>query len=212
MFTFLEELNRNNSKEWMDLHRQDYKDLKISFISWLNELDAKFAQIDKAYASSHGKPLLNRINNNLLFHPGKPVYKDHFGAGLDAKPNKGDFYIQLGIRSSLVAGGFYRPNNSILTSIRSAIDYNGEEFMEILQKESFIQIFGNLISDDRLKTAPRGYGKNHPYIELLKNKSFAVQVELTKEQILSNNFQLQLVEIYKEMLPFRNYLNEAITV
>ncbi|WP_405199527.1 DUF2461 domain-containing protein [Christiangramia sp. LLG6405-1] len=212
MFTFLRELNKNNSKEWMDEHRKEYHHIRDSYILWLNELDIKLANVDENYAPTEGKKAINRINNNLMFHPNKPIYKDHFGAGLDDKPEKGDFYIHIGINGSFVAGGFYRPKKSILDSIRSAIDYNGAEFKELIAKESFVETFDGLVDDEKLKTAPKGFSKDHEHIELLRNKTFAVQVDLTQKQILKKDFQEKLVEIYREMLPFRNYLNKAITV
>lgn len=212
LFEFLRELNQNNHKEWMDEHRGEYEKVRDFYIEWLNEMDIKLAKVDPDYSPTTGKEAINRINNNLLFHPNKPVYKDHFGAGLDKEKGKGDFYIHIGINGSFVAGGFYRPKKEILDSIRAAIDYNGEELEKILQKKSFKQSFGGLIEDEKLKTSPKGFSKEHRFIELLRNKSFVVQHDLTQKEIQQDDFQDKLVQIYKEMLPFRNYLNKAVTV
>ena len=212
LFEFLRDLNQHNYKEWMDEHRQEYEKVRDFYIEWLNELDMKLAKVDPDYSPTTGKEAINRINNNLLFHPNKPVYKDHFGAGLDKEKGKGDFYIHIGINGSFVAGGFYRPKKELLDSIRSAIDYNGEEFQKILNKNSFKKNFGGLIEDEKLKTSPKGFSKDHRFIDLLRNKTFAVQYDLTQKEIQEDDFQDKLVEIYKEMLPFRNYLNKAVTV
>lgn len=212
LFEFLRDLNRNNNKEWMDEHRKEYHEVRDFYIEWLNQMDIKLAQIDPEYSPTTGKQAINRINNNLLFHPNKPVYKDHFGAGLDKEKGKGDFYIHIGINESFVAGGFYKPEKKKLDSIRAAIDYNGDEFKKIINKKSFKDTFGGLIDEEKLKTAPKGYSQDHEYIELLRNKSFAVTHTLTQKEIMQDDFQEKLIDIYKEMLPFRNYLNKAITV
>lgn len=212
MFHFLRELNKNNHKEWMEDHRQEYYEVRDFYIQWLNELDIKLAAIDPDYSPTTGKQAINRINNNLLFHPNKPVYKDHFGAGLDKEKGKGDFYIHIGINESFVAGGLYRPKKEMLDSIRAAIDYNGEEFKKLLNKKSFIKSFGGLMKEEKLKTAPKGFSKDHEHIDLLRNKTFAVMHSLTQKEILKDDFQQQLIHIYKEMLPFRNYLNNAVSV
>jgi len=212
LFNFLQELNKNNNKEWMDAHRKEYHKIRDSYIEWLNQLDIKLAKVDPDYSPTTGKQAINRINNNLLFHPHKPVYKDHFGAGLDKEKGKGDFYIHIGINENFVAGGIYKPKKEMLDSIRAAIDYNGDEFKEILNKKSFKQIFGGLMEDEKLKTSPKGYSKDHDRIDLLRNKSFAVMHSLTQKEIVKDDFQEQLIKIYKEMLPFRNYLNNAVTV
>lgn len=209
---FLRELDQNNSKEWMDKHRKTYHRQRDSFIHWLDQLNIRLGQIDPDYYSTSGKTAINRINNNLMFHPNKPVYKDHFGAGLDKAPNTGDFYIQIGIRQSLLAGGLWKPEPKKLRSVREAIDYNGEAFMEILNKPSFKKLFGSLYEDEKLLTSPKGYTKDHPYIDLLRNKTFAVEHQLTEDMITDPHFEDYIVEVYREMLPFRRYLNKAITV
>ncbi len=212
LFDFLSELEKNNSKVWMDSNRNRYKEIRTEFIGWLDDLDDTLAVIDKYYYRTPGKKGINRINNNLMFHPHKPVYKDHFGAGLDKAPGTGDFYIQIGINESLLAGGIWRPDPKSLRSIRDAIDYNGAELIKIINKDSFKKTFGSLYVDEKLKGAPKGFTKEHPYIDLLKHKSFAVVHPLTKDQVLSNNFKEIVIEVYKEMLPFRRYLNQALTV
>lgn len=212
LFSFLERLQRNNSKEWMDEHRNEYHEIRDFYIEWLNELDIKLAKIDPDYSPTSGKQAINRINNNLLFHPDKPVYKDHFGAGLDKEKGKGDFYIHIGINERFVAGGFYKPAKEKLDSIRAAIDYNGEDFKKIISKKSFKQTFGNLMEVDPLKTSPKGYSGDHKHIDLLRKKTFAVMHSFSKEEVLADDFQKKIIEIYKDMLPFRKYLNKAVTV
>ncbi|WP_024770626.1 DUF2461 domain-containing protein [Aquimarina macrocephali] len=213
LFQFLQGLQANNHKEWMDANRKQYQTVRNSFIQWLDELDVKLAAIDPNYYPTSGKKGINRINNNLLFHPNKPVYKDHFAAGLDQRTKQGDFYIQIGINECELAGGYWRPENKMLNSIREAIDYNGEELVKILNKKSFKHTFGEMYLDkDKLKTTPKGYPSDHEYIDLLRHKTFAVIHPLTKEDILKEDFMNKVITVYKEMLPFRRYFNQAVTV
>ncbi len=212
LLAFLQELDRNNSKEWMDRHRRRYHRVRDAFIRWLDGMDAKLSKIDPQYYPTPGRIGINRINNNLLFHPNRPVYKDHFGAGLDKAPGTGDFYVQVGIRESLLAGGMWRPGPAKLKSIRQAIDYNGDELKAILDKPSFMSAFGGLYEDEKLVTSPKGFSGDHPHIDLLRHKTFAVAHPLEESTILGPGFDEYVVEIYREMLPFRRYLNKAITV
>lgn len=212
LFQFLEDLQKNNNKEWMDLHRKQYHSIRNSFISWLDRLDIKLAEIDPDYYPTSGKKGINRINNNLLFHPNKPIYKDHFGAGLDQRTKQGDFYIQIGVSECLLAGGYWNPEPKILNSIREAIDYNGDEFVKIITKRSFKNTFGALYDHKKLKTTPKGYAKNHPHIELLRHCTYAVTHNLSRKDVLDSNFTKKIINVYQEMLPFRRYLNKAVTV
>lgn len=196
----------------MDQNRSVYKALRGEFIGWIDQLNARMAEVDPEYYHTEGRRSINRINNNLMFHPEKPVYKDHFGAGLDKAPGTGDFYIQIGSRESLLAGGLWRPASGELKSIREAIDYNGDELLAILNKPSFKKTFGGLYEDERLRSSPKGYSADHPYIELLKNKTFAVVCPLTRAEVLSPDFVDHITSVYLEMLPFRRYLNHALSV
>lgn len=212
LYQFLRELQKNNSKEWMDEHRDEYHAIRDAYIDWLNDMDIQLAAIDPDYTPTSGKKAINRINNNLMFHPNKPIYKDHFGAGLDQESKQGDFYIHLGVNESFIGGGYWHPSSKILKSIRAAIDYNGEDLKKILNKKSFKNMFGELIADDPLKTAPKGYSQDHKHIDLLRRKSFAVSCPLTQKEVIASGFEENVIEIYKEMLPFRRYLNQAVTV
>jgi len=212
MVTFLKELQINNNKEWMDANRKWYKEVREDYILWLNTMNDRLAAIDDEYYDTPGRKGINRINNNLMFHPNKPIYKDHFGAGLDKRPNTGDFYVEIGIERCMFAGGLWRPDPKTLRSIRDAIDYDGEELKKIMRKPSFKKTFGDFYQDVKLKSSPKGFSNDHEHIELLRNKTFAVVHEFTTDEVLRDGMEKKLIKVYKEMLPFRRYLNQAVTV
>ncbi|SFR31286.1 TIGR02453 family protein [Robiginitalea myxolifaciens] len=212
LFDFLERLWRNNHKAWMDEHRAEYHKIRNDFIQWLDELDAILDQRDPDYYPTPGKQGINRINNNLMFHPDRPVYKDHFGAGLDKAPGTADFYIQIGVGDCLLAGGLWRPGPKKLRKVREAIDYDGEVMQEILDTPSFKAMFGGLYEDQVLQRMPKGFNPDHPHAALLKHKTLAVERTISREDILSPDFQNLILDTYFEMLPFRRYLNRALSV
>ena len=212
LFDFLNRLNQHNSKEWMDAHRKEYVAVRDFFIQWLDGMNDQLAAIDDDYFDTPGKKAINRINNNLLYHPNRPVYKDHFGAGLDQVSKQGDFYIELGVEESFIGGGYWHPSSDLLRRIRNAIDYNGEELKSILNRPSFKKMFGEMVDDNPLKTAPKGFTAEHEHIDLLRRRSFAVVHNLSRDEISGPGFEKKVIQIYREMLPFRRYLNEAVTV
>ncbi len=209
---FLQELQKNNTKEWMDANRKWYKEVRDDYIHWLDAINSKLASIDDEYYDTPGRKGINRINNNLMFHPNKPIYKDHFGAGFDKRPNTGDFYVEIGIERSMFAGGLWRPDPKRLRSNREAIDYDGEELKKILNKKSIKERIGGLYEEEKLKSDPKGLSNDHSHIELLRNKTFAVATEFSTALVHKDDFEDFLVDTYKEMLPFRRYLNKAVTV
>lgn len=196
----------------MDAHRKEYYTVRDFYIAWLEQMNLKLAAIDPDYFDTPGKKAINRINNNLMFHPHKPIYKDHFGAGLDQRSKQGDFYIELGVDENYVGGGYWHPSSALLKSIRQAIDYNGEELQSILDKESFKKMFGHLIEHPNVKTAPKGFSLQHRHIDLLRRKSFAVVHKLKQSEVLASDYDDKIIAIYMELLPFRRYLNQAVSV
>jgi len=212
LFDFLEALIQHNHKDWMDRHRSTYRALRNDFIGWLDRLDSALAETDPEYYPTPGRTGINRINNNLMFHPDRPVYKDHFGAGLDKAPGAADFYIEIGLSQPMLAGGLWRPGPERLRRVREAIDYDGEVLQAILDAPAFTQTFGGLYRDEPLTLMPRGYHEGHPHAALLRNRTFAVVRPLSREEILSPDFDGLVLKTYQEMLPFRRYLNRALDV
>ncbi|HKK39472.1 MAG TPA: DUF2461 domain-containing protein [Cryomorphaceae bacterium] len=212
VFDFLRDLNQNNHKEWMDDHRKRYEENRDFVVEWANDLMAKIAKADPDFKPVTGKKAISRINNNLLYHPDKPVYKDHFGVEMNLSGGPSGFYIQLGLSHNFIGGGIWSPSKDQLEKIRGAIDYNGEELKKIIEKKSFKYTFDGLSEQDKLKTAPRDYSQDHKHIELLRLKRFATMVGITQKEITSDDFEKKVVKYYKEMMPLGRYLNKAVSI
>jgi uncharacterized protein (DUF2461 family) len=78
-----------------------------------------------------------------------------------------------------------------------------------LKSASFKKYFNGLDEDGKLKTAPKGFEKDHPLLELLKNKHFIVSHKLSDKQLLDKNFVTTVASGFKAMHPLLNYLREA---
>ena len=82
----------------------------------------------------------------------------------------------------------------------------------MLNKRSFQEKFGTLADEDALKRVPRGYPKTHPHDELLKLKSFVVAYHLKREECYQKDFLNKTINLYREMIPFRVYLDQALSL
>ncbi|MEL6354800.1 MAG: DUF2461 domain-containing protein [Cyanobacteria bacterium J06627_28] len=207
--TFLRELNKNNSKEWMDEHRDEYEQTKAFLIGWIEALNKKLANVDDDYCVIPGKDALTRINNNLLYHSDLPTYKDHFGIALDSPKDNGSFYLHIGLNGSFIGGGYHRLASKILSNIRDTIADSGDQLQAIITQKSFAEFFTVLEDADKLKTAPQGFSQDHEYIELLRLKSYTVKHSITQKEIMSDDFTDIVIDAYKKMRPFLDYLNKA---
>ena len=102
------------------------------------------------------------------------------------------------------------PNPENLAKIRQEIDYNATKFLKILNGKEFKKYFDGLSDWDRVKTAPKGYPKDHPHIDLLKNKSFTVSCAFTDAEVNDKNFVKKVAVICKSIKQLNDYLKEAV--
>ncbi|MGC1310119.1 MAG: DUF2461 domain-containing protein [Phormidesmis sp.] len=211
VINFLRDLDKNNSKAWMDEHRDEYKKAKDFLIGWTENLNGEIASIDPDYQPTSGKKAISRINNNLLYHPNKPTYKDHFGIELTQGSGSSAFYLHLGINGSFIGGGYYKPSKEELNKIREEIAKSGNKLKKIISEKSFVNMFGELDDENKLKTVPRGFSPDHEHVDLLRLKSYAVMSSVTQKEIMADDFIDTVTAIYREMLPLSQYLNQAVS-
>lgn len=103
------------------------------------------------------------------------------------------------------------PPPDILAKIRQEIDYNTKEFKKILSAKDFKTFFKGLSDEgDKLKTAPKGYAKNHPELSLLQHKHFIVVHDLKDEQIMDKNFPGYAAKVFKAMYPLNTFLRACM--
>jgi len=210
VFVFLEALASHNSKEWMDANRAWYHEVKSLLVEVFDPILDELKRMDPRIVQPNARRAFNRINNNLMFQPERPVYKDHFGLGFGYGKGWADFYIQLGAHDCLIAGGLWHPPADKLKNLRSEIDYEGARLQQILSADNFQKF--HVFSEDMLKNAPKGYSKDHPHIELLKMKSMAVWMDLTRQDFLSPGFEKMVIDAYQDIVPLLDFINVAISI
>jgi uncharacterized protein (DUF2461 family) len=64
---------------------------------------------------------------------------------------------------------------------------------------------------ERVKTAPKGFPKDHPSIELLRYKQFWFEHHFTDEEVLSPTFLKAVNQKYKALRPFFDYMSEVLS-
>ncbi len=209
IFEFLEALTANNSKEWMDANRSWYHEAKQEVIDLFEPILESIKEFDPRIVQPSARRSISRINNNLMFHPERPTYKNHFGVVFGYGKGLADFYIGIGVEEVEIAGGLWHPDSEKLRKVRTEIDYEGAQLEKILNSKAFKSRF-EIFKRDTLKTAPKGYPRDHEHIELLRLKSIAALQPLTREDIYSDHFHDIVVESYKAIVPMLDFINVAI--
>ena len=80
----------------------------------------------------------------------------------------------------------------------------------ILNDKKFKQTWGNFVGDE-LKTAPKGFDKEHPAIDLIRKKQFIFTKKYTDKDVLSNDFIEGVNEAFKKVRPYFNYMSDVLT-
>ena len=212
-FKFLADLKENNNRDWFLQNKASYDKAKANFADCVTELIAGIAKFDKAIGALTAKDCMFRINRDVRFSANKSPYKNNFGAIFSAggkKSNVAGYYFHIEANKAFLAGGKWMPEAPELAAIRQEIDYNTKEFKKIISSKEFVANFKELSQDDKLKTAPKGYPKDHPEVEILKLKSFVAAKNFSSKEMNDKDFLKNCVSTCKAILPLNTFLNKAV--
>jgi uncharacterized protein (TIGR02453 family) len=109
----------------------------------------------------------------VRFSKDKVPYKDHQGAYGESQGGAG-FYVQLSASGLMAATGYYAMASDQLARFRSAVDSEAVGAQIASITSALVRKGFTVGAIGTLKTAPRGYSKDHPRIELLRRKGLMV--------------------------------------
>lgn len=211
---FLNQLHQNNDRDWFKEHKKEYEAAKAEFAVLITALLEHFTnKLDPAFSTLTAKDCIFRLNRDIRFSKDKTPYKTYFGAVLHPdgrKTEKPLFYLHIAPNNnSFLAIGVFQPNKEYIKKIREEIDYNADELKAIFDKKEFKKYFDSFAEMENgvLKTAPRGYPKDHENIELLRLKHFIVEKTITDKELLSDDIAEKLAEIAIAGQPLNDWLN-----
>jgi uncharacterized protein (TIGR02453 family) len=155
---FFDGLQADNSKAYWQANKPTYeKVVRGPALALLAELEAEF-----------GEAKIFRPHRDVRFSADKSPYKTHLGATLACGG-----YVQLSAEGLAAGSGYWDMATDQLARFRAAVadDGTGAELASTLAGLARRGI--GVTSHGELKSAPRGYAKDHPRIELLRMKGLA---------------------------------------
>jgi uncharacterized protein (TIGR02453 family) len=213
-FDFLKKLARNNNREWFEKHKPVYLQIKSDFEEFTAGIYDELCDTDRTLIGQDPRKMVFRIYRDVRFSKDKRPYKQFLSAGISSQ-GKGTgvpgYYLQFEPgNKSFACVGLYAPSSEALAKIRQEIDYNGESLGKILADKTFRKYYPGFWDGDALKTAPKGYPKDHPHIEWLKLKHFVIMHALNDDDVLSGRFRQKLLKALVAGKPFSDFLRHGL--
>jgi len=212
-FDFLKKLSKNNNREWFNENKPKFELAKANVEAFAQKIIEKIVKFDNRFnADLKAKDCIFRIYRDVRFSKDKSPYKLNFGANISPGGKKSGvpgYYLHIKPGDCFVGGGMYKPDNKQLAAVRQEIDYNTNDFKKILNSKTFKDYFEEL-RGEKLKTAPKGYPKDHPEIELLKYKGYFALSELNDEILQNKNALKVVIQKMKAIAPLNNFIQNAL--
>lgn len=205
---FLKDLQENNNRDWFAKEKDRFVTAKENMQSFANALLAEMEQHDEIE-----KIKVYRIYRDVRFSKDKTPYKNYLSGSMmrATKRKRGGMYFHVEPNGkSMVGGGFWNPNSPDLARIRQEIAADDSYLRKIIADKNFKKHFGEL-EGDQVKTAPRGYAKDHPSVDLLRYKQFLIGEHFTDKEVTSEGFIKKVVASFLAMRPFFDYMSDVLT-
>lgn len=204
---FLGRLQQNNNREWFAENKKEFQDNEQIARSFFSSV---YKGLEKQDAVE--KLQIFKIYRDVRFSKDKSPYKKFLSAWFSrTRPyNRGSYYIHLEPRASFVEGGFWEPNADDLMRIRKEFEHDDTEIRSILNDKVFVSYF-NKLEGEELKTAPKGFDKAHPAIDIIRKKQFLVTRKFTDKEVVHKNFEKEVLATFAAMRPFLDYMSEVLT-
>jgi uncharacterized protein (TIGR02453 family) len=192
---FFEGLEADNSKAYWLAQKDIYeRDVRAPMDALLAELTPEF-----------GEPRLFRPYRDVRFSRDKSPYKTNIAATI------GDGYIHFSARGLGAGAGMYHMATDQIERYRDAVatDHSGVRLQAVVDalKDAGVEIYGS----DALKTAPKGYAKDHPRAELLRYKGIVAMKSWPPAAWLSTAAaKKRVVDLLRSTAPLVDWLDQNV--
>ncbi|HXU26530.1 MAG TPA: DUF2461 domain-containing protein [Bacteroidia bacterium] len=208
---FLKTLSKNNNRDWFAKHKDKYTKAHENMVDFTDALLIEMNKHD-AIETASGKKGLYRIYKDVRFSKDKTPYNTYWSGSFKraTKKLRGGYYFHIQDGNSFVSGGFWGPEPNDIQRIRQDIELNYEDWKKLLANKTLVKTFGTMLGE-QLISAPRGFDKNHPAINLLRYKQYIFRHEFATKEVLGSDFVYKANDIFKKVRPFFDYMSDVLT-
>ena len=200
--TWFAGLEADNSKEYFASRRTFFEEsIRDQMAALLDELSESFG----------GEVKMFRQNRDVRFSPDKSPYKTNtYGVLYGTEIAHLGLYASISARGLVAGSGYFRMARDQLDRYREAVDddAHGAELSRLTAKaeKAGLELWG-----ESLATAPRGYAKDHPRIELLRRKSLTLGATQAFGAGIGRDEGLRFVaKTWRSAAPVTGWLDEHV--
>lgn len=215
LYTFFEELSENNDRAWFAANRSRYDMLRESWLADLDRMIGAMSAWDPALRTQTARGCAYRIYRDTRFSQDKTPFKLFFSAAISPwgrKSCRAGYYLHMGLpglMDSGLYGGIWQPDAAMLSKLRHAMVDNIEEFTEIITNPDLVKEFPGWCGQ-MLRTAPKGWDRNHPCIELLRLKDIGKFHRCDRSFFMHEDWPERAAELFRLLKPLNDFLNYSL--
>jgi len=204
---FLNELKKNNNRDWFTEHKKTFKVHEAEVKAFFNavmELMRAHDEIEKLKVF--------RIYRDVRFSKDKTPYKYNFSGSLSrlGKEYRGGYYMHIQPKGSFIAAGFWNPEKEDLLRIRKEWEVDASDLRELARDKQFKSVWGDLVGEE-LKTAPKGFDKEDPNIDLIRKKQFIFVKNFTDTEVTAPDFAPTVNKAFMAIRPYFDLMSNVLT-
>lgn len=217
LFKFLNQLARNNSREWFLANKPRYDEsLRLPLLRLIADLAAPLQEISPHFVADP-KPVggsMFRIHRDTRFSKDKTPYKTWAAARFPHERHRelaGDvpvFYLHLKPGDCFLGAGLWHAQPASVQRVRDYMVGNPASWKAATRKPAFRKRYA--MEGASLVRPPRGYDPAHELIDDIKRKDFVAGAKLDDAIVLSPQLPKVILQHYRELAPMVDWLCGAL--
>lgn len=209
--TFLRGLERNNKREWFQPRKEIYEnEVRKPLESLVNAINAELAEFSPRHVTPVKKAIF-RIYRDTRFSKDKKPYKTHVAATFFltnfSKAAGPCYYFHFTPKELLIFAGVYMPEREELMAIRNLLAERHQDFQELLRGRTLQKSMGKL-KGEQLSRLPKGFEKDHPAAELIRQKQWFLESTTSPSAITSSSMLPEIVNRFRAAAPMVEFLSQ----
>jgi uncharacterized protein (TIGR02453 family) len=198
-FAFYRDLEADNTKTFWQAHKAIYDE----------DVKAPFEAFSELVAEEFGPLRIFRPYRDVRFSKDKTPYKTRCYGVTEGETGEA-YYLELNGHGMVSASGYWMMAKDQLERYRAAVD-DARTGAALQKAVAAVEKAKLRIEGHALKTAPRGWPRDHPRIELLRHKSLAAMRSFDEAAWMGTKGALvRLTDVWRAGQPLNDWLGEHV--